>query len=878
MASGYDHNLVEQRWIQEWQKDGTYRWDPDRPRAESFIIDTPPPTVSGSLHVGHVFSYTQTDLIARYKRMRGLNVFYPIGWDDNGLPTERRVENYFSIRCDPGLPYDPEWRPEKPRGKDSPVKLVSRRNFIEACAVVTEEDEKAFEGLWRRLGLSFDWSLQYATISSRSIRISQYSFLDLIKKGEIYSTEAPFFWDIDDQTAVAQAEMEDREVPGAFHDLRFEVEDGGHFIISTTRPELLAACIAVVAHPNDERYKSLFGKKAITPLFHSAVPICPSVHADPEKGSGILMVCTFGDMMDVAWWKQSRLPIRLIIDRSGRLLDVRFGEPPFESRNPEKANEAYRQLAGLRIRQAQKKIVELLSVEGSAADGFNRALQGDPRPITHPVKFYERGRNALEIVTTRQWFIRVLDHKEELLEQGRKVKWHPSFMLSRYENWVEGLNQDWCISRQRFFGVPFPVWYPIDENGIVQYNSPIVPKEDALPVDPLSLAPEGYTEAQRGQPGGFEGDRDVMDTWATSGLTPQLVSLWGIDPERHRKVFPADMRPQAHEIIRTWAFATIAKSWLHERTIPWQNAVISGWILDPDRKKMSKSKGNVVTPQHLIEEHSADGVRYWAARARLGADTAFDPGIFKIGQKLVTKLFNASRFVLSHFDRLGIDPGSIDTGAISQELDCALVAEMRSVIDEATSAFEKFDYASALQRIEEMFWSFCDNYLELVKKRSYLEQDSDDRRSAMSTLGWSLRTFIRLFAPFLPYVTEELWSAAFSTGSSAGESVHRSRWPEASEVENVRRPAHTQSWKLIVEVISQIRGVKTLAQKSLKWPVSSVLIEGKGERIAAISSLLPDLADGANADLAGITTGETEIEEQTEASFRVTVKLADNAE
>ncbi len=876
MASGYDHNEVEAKWAKDWEDRGTYRWDPERPRSESFIIDTPPPTVSGSLHVGHVFSYTQTDVIARYKRMRGLNVFYPIGWDDNGLPTERRVENYFSVRCNPNLPYDPDWKAERPEGKDAPVKAISRRNFIDACALLTIEDEKAFESLWRRIGLSFDWSLQYATISTQSIHISQYSFLDLVKKGELYSREAPFFWDTDDQTAVAQAEMEDREIQGAFYDLRFEVEGGGHFIISTTRPELLAACVAVVAHPDDERYRHLFGKTAITPLFHAPVPICAAEHADPEKGSGILMVCTFGDMMDVEWWKQSKQPIRLIVEKSGRLMNVEFGKAPFDSRNPEKANQAYDQISGLRIKQAQKKIAGLLAEEGSAADGESRALQGDPKPITHPVKFYERGKNPLEIVTTRQWFINVLDHTQELVEQGRKVEWHPSFMLTRYENWVEGLNQDWCISRQRFFGVPIPVWYPLDEKGAAQYDSPIYPAEDMLPVDPLSHVPPGYDASQRGQPGGFEGDGDVMDTWATSGLTPQLVSHWGIDSGRHKKLFPADMRPQAHEIIRTWAFATITKAWFHEKEIPWKHAVISGWILDPDRKKMSKSKGNVVTPQHLIEEHSADGVRYWAARARLGADTAFDPGMFKIGQKLVTKLFNACRFVLSHFERLGIDPKSIRTTDITQELDCALIAQLRCIIDDSTAAFERFDYAAALQLIEDAFWSFCDNYLELVKKRSYLEVDSTERKSAFATLGWSINIFLRMFAPYLPFVTEELWSGAFA-GEGKLQSVHSSSWPSSEEISGVRAPSSPKSWAAIVDVIGKIRGAKTVAQKSLKWPVASVTIEGCEENCSALNGVLKDLSDGANAPADAIKVITDGNLAEGEGLFKVTVELAESA-
>ena len=876
-GSSYNHSDAEQHWGSEWEKNGTYRWDPSKSREETFVIDTPPPTVSGSLHVGHVFSYTQTDVIARFQRMCGKNVFYPIGWDDNGLPTERRVQNYFAIRCDPSLPYDPAWKPVRPEGKDPQVKLVSRRNFIEACAALTEEDEKAFEALWRKLALSYDWTQQYATISKHSIKVSQYSFLDLIKKGELYSTEAPTLWDVDFNTAIAQAELEDREIQGAFHDLRFEIEGGGHFIIATTRPELLASCIAVVAHPDDTRYQSLFGKTAITPLFHAPVPIVPADHAEPEKGTGIMMVCTFGDMMDVAWWKQSRLPIRQTIDRSGRIIPIRFGEGPFESRNAAKANAAFSQLAGLRVKQAQKKVVELLSADGSAADGQSRALIGEPRPVKHAVKFYEKGERPLEIVTSRQWFIRVLDHKEELLEQGRKVEWHPPHMLVRYENWVLGLNQDWCISRQRYFGVPIPVWYPISGDGIVQYSSPIFPDESALPVDPLSDPAPGYREEQRGKPGGFTGDCDVMDTWATSSLTPQLMSHWSIDDVRHHKLFPMDMRPQAHEIIRTWAFCTIAKAWLHEREIPWKHAVISGWILDPDRKKMSKSKGNVVTPSEIIDQYSADGVRYWAARARLGTDTAYDLGVFKIGQKLVIKLLNASRFVLGHFDRIQLDPKTISVNDISEELDVALVAKLRTVIETATAAFEKFDYAAALQAAEEAFWDYCDNYLELVKKRSYLAEDSAARRSAFATLGWSLRTFLRLFAPHIPYVTEELWSSSFAA-SGRDSSIHTTAWPSVLEVASVRSPKNIEIWSVLSEAVGVVRGTKTSAQKSQKWPLASLRIEAPDELAAALRTVASDLADISNVAPANFTITAPASPLEPNQKCRVTAVLGDKAE
>ncbi|MFQ5515601.1 MAG: valine--tRNA ligase, partial [Myxococcota bacterium] len=639
-------------------------------------------------------------------------------------------------------------------------------------------------------------------------------------------------WDVDMRTAVAQAEIEDRERPGAYHDVRFEIEGGGEFAISTTRPELLGACIAIVAHPDDERYRSLFGKRARTPLFHASVPILPAEHADPEKGTGILMVCTFGDLMDVEFWRASGLPLKQLIGRDGRLLPVRFGEPPFESRDPEAAQAAYDQLRGRSVPQARLQIVSLLRDAG--------ALRAEPRPVQHPVKFYERGDHPLEFVPTRQWFIRLLEHREALLAQGRKIQWHPPHMRSRYESWVQGLNQDWCVSRQRFAGVPFPVWYPVGVDGEIDHAHPIFAAADRLPVDPLSDVPPGFRPEQRDQPGGFSGDPDVMDTWATSSLTPQIMSHAWIDPERHARLFPMDVRPQSHEIIRTWAFYTIVKAWMHEDQIPWHHIVISGWILDPDRKKMSKSKGNVVTPDHLLEEYSADAVRYWASRARLGADTAFDPKVFKIGRRLCTKVFNASRFTLMQLDRVGAGTTWLPLDPIREPLDLAFVTRLRGTIEQATRSLEAFEYAGALQCTEEAFWEFCDDYLELVKIRSYEDEDSPGRRSAAATLQLALRSFLRLFAPFLPYVTEEVWSWRLAAATGV-DSIHRAPWPGAGDTAGVPAPEAEGTFASAVEVLRKIRAAKTRARKSLRWPVARLEIRGPGEHRAALLPVLDDV-------------------------------------
>ncbi|MEE9391499.1 MAG: valine--tRNA ligase [Planctomycetota bacterium] len=873
----------EARWQAFWEEQAIHRWDPECDRDETFVIDTPPPTVSGSLHVGHVFSYTHQDLIARYQRMQGKNIAYPMGWDDNGLPTERRVQNVFGIRCEPRLPYDADWKPKRGKGKKDPIEEISRRNFIEACTEITEEDEAVFEQLFRRLGLSIDWSQQYATIDAASRKVSQLSFLDLVRKNEVYSTESPTMWDIDFRTAVAQAEVEDKDRPGFMHVLRFGIggdleagNDDTEFKIMTTRPELLPACIAVVAHPDDKRYQPYFGKTAITPLFGAEVPILPAEHADPEKGTGILMVCTFGDAMDVDWWKQSKLPLKQIIGLTGRLLSVEFGSGNFQSLNSAKAQKHYDEIAGLYPKQAKKRLAEILAEEGSGPKGQGAALVGEPEPITHPVKFYEKGDRPLEFVPTRQWFVKILDKKEELLAQGAKIDWHPPFMRKRFDSWVEGLNQDWCISRQRYFGVPFPVWYEVDDDSQPIYERPIFAEDAILPVDPLSDVPTGFTEDQRDQPGGFSGDPDVMDTWATSSLTPQIMSHWRKDPARHQRLFPMDVRPQSHEIIRTWAFYTIVKAWLHEKEIPWKNVVISGWILDPDRKKMSKSVGNVVTPDHLLDDHSVDGVRYWTARARLGQDTAFDDKVFKVGKKLANKIFNASRFVHTQIESATAGAAVPGNKAITEALDLALVDRLRKTVDSATKAFEAFDYAGALQVSEEAFWSFCDYYLELVKIRSYAEEDSAGRRSALATLQLSLHTYLRLLAPFLPYVTEEVWSWRMA-GEGRDASIHTTQWPQSAEFAAIPAPAQATSYAAAVCLTAFIRGAKSEGQKSLRWPVSQISITGKAADIAALEPLLDDvlLAGNASRDIVEITEGDSADGEMFEVKVTLAQEEAD---
>ncbi len=777
LSAHFDSKAAEERWERAWDERRVYDFDESSP-APAFVIDTPPPTVSGSLHVGHVFSYTQTDALARYMRMRGRNVFYPMGWDDNGLPTERRVQNYFHVRCEPGGHDEPvsSVEPAGEAARKGPPRKVSRARFIELCLALTAEDEKAFKALWRRLGLSVDWALEYSTISRHSRRLAQLSFLDLLRKGHAYNVEAPTLWDVDFRTAVAQAEVEDRPARGALHHLRFGVEGGGAFTIATTRPELLPACVAVAAHPEDERYRPLFGRRAVTPLFRAPVPIFASALVDREKGTGILMVCTFGDATDVQWWREERLPLRQIIGRDGRLAAVQFGTDGFASLDPAAANEAYAHLSGKSVREAQRAVVELLRSPESAAAGAEPPLVGEPQPVEHAVKFYEKGDRPLEFITTRQWFVRLLDRKAELIEAGESIRWHPEFMGARFRNWTENLQLDWCVSRQRYFGVPFPVWYPVTLAGETDFASPLVADAATLPVDPTSDAPPGFTEAQRDRPGGFRAEPDVFDTWFTSSLTPQIATKWTDAPDRHQRLFPMDLRPQSHEIIRTWAFYTIVKAQLHEAKVPWKHVAISGWVLDPDRKKMSKSKGNVTTPTHLLDQYGADAVRYWSLSARLGTDTAFDEKVLKVGRRLVTKLFNASKFVLSQ---------SALPGRVTRPLDLAFLARLREAVDQASAELEAFEYAGALDVTERFFWSrFTDAYVEIVKSRARSEADAPGRTSAVASLQLALGVLVRLFAPYLPYVTEEIWSWGFERESGEA-SVHRAPWPSAADFDGL---------------------------------------------------------------------------------------------
>ena len=840
---------LEEKWSLAWDVAGVYKFDRSKTREQIYSIDTPPPTASGSLHVGHVFSYTHTDVVARYKRMTGLEVYYPMGWDDNGLPTERRVQNYYGVRCDPSLPYDANFVPPFEGGDNKSSKAadqiaISRRNFIELCDKLTTEDEKQFENLWRRLGVSVDWDQTYQTISKDAQAVSQKAFLNNLSRGEAYQSMAPTLWDVTFRTAVAQAELEDRDQPGAYHRVGFDGPDGKVFI-ETTRPELLPACVALVAHPDDERYQSLFGKTVKTPIFGVEVPVVAHRLAQIDKGSGIAMICTFGDVTDVIWWRELDLPNRAIMGWDGRIIT----ECP-EAITSEAGKAAFAELAGKTVFSAKARMVELLLETGD--------MVGEPKPITHPVKFFEKGDKPLEIVSTRQWYIRNGGRDEairsRLIELGKQLKFHPDFMRVRYENWVNGLTGDWLISRQRFFGVPVPVWYALDTDGNPDFDKVIVPALETLPVDPSSDVPAGYDESQRGEPGGFIGEVDIMDTWATSSLTPQLAGGWIADPEKFSKVFPFDLRPQGQDIIRTWLFSTVLRSEQEHGMLPWSNAAISGWILDPDRKKMSKSKGNVVVPAEPIDNHGADAVRYWAASARLGTDAAFDEGQMKVGRRLAIKVLNAAKFVLS-FEAPAV------AAEVTEPVDQAMLRALSEVVAGATAAFESYDHTKALELAEQFFWGFTDNYLELVKDRAYGQGGVTEAQqaSAVVALRRALHVMLRLFAPFLPYATEEVWGWWQTTGS-----IHRAAWPQVAELADVSA-IHDGLLDVASSALFGVRKAKSDAKVSMKAEVASATL--KAPNVAAISLIEGDIkAVGRIAAL--------KIEEGTEVEM-IDVVLAD---
>lgn len=833
-------------------------------------------------------------MVARYHRMSGKNVFYPMGWDDNGLPTERRVQNYYHIWCsDSGVPYEPGLQLPVPTDKEKKKlqrRQVSRKNFIELCAEVTRMDEVQFKELFTRLGLSVDWREEYATISASSRRTAQLSFLDLYRKGHLYQSSSPTLWDIDFQTAIAQAEVEDREEPGAFHKVHFGLLNApsDRFTIATTRPELLAACVAIAAHPEDPKYAHLIGQYAVSPVFFAPIPIVASTTVDREKGTGIVMICTFGDVMDVDWWREKQLPLRQIIGRNGRIMDQEFipyeatkhdstthgpqaANGTFYSIRASEANEAYASIKGKSLVETRRLIVEKLKLESSSAifGAPTAPLAENPTPLVHPVKFFEKGSRPLELIPTKQWFVRLLDKKEALIQQGAKVNWKPEYMVKKYNDWVQGLNADWCISRQRFFGVPFPVYYPINAQGDIVYEKPILPDEAQLPIDPMFDAPNGFSESQRGQPGGFIGEYDVLDTWWTSSLSPQLITGWMSDEAKHKALYPMDLRPQSHEIIRTWAFYTIVKSMLHEDSIPWKEIGVSGWIVDKDGSKISKSAGNsTIAPMDLLNKHFSDGVRYWTGSSRLGSDTIFEEPQMAVGRKLVMKLFNAGKLCFSNGPIASTDASNADNlilSRITDELDLALLAQLQRLAVESNTQFAEMNFGKVMRDVEIWFFSrFTDNYLEMIKSRIRDDSNPSSRDSAIVTLRFAMGIVLRLLAPILPHITEEVWSWALSK-STGYSSIHKAPYPTAADfapiaslkaLSEAEHAVFADRMDTVVACADLLRKCKTAAGLKFSNEIECLKIKANAKTLREMEGLWQDTLFAVKAKRAVFETDE----------------------
>ncbi len=762
LPQNYNPKASEPKWESYWKEKKVFEFDSGK-KGELFTIDTPPPTVSGNMHIGHAFSYSQQDFVARYKRMKGFNVYYPFGTDDNGLPTERLVEKLKGVKST---------RMERPE-------------FVELCRKTIKEIKPDFIFDWVRIGCSCDFSKPYSTIDAHCVRTSQKSFVDLYKKNLLYRRAAPSIWCVNCQTAIAQAELEDKDLPSSFSDVTFKIKNGDNITIATTRPELLPACVCVFVHPDDKRYRKLVGKNAIVPLFNQEVEIFADASADPEKGSGILMICSYGDRFDVDAINRKKLEPRICITKDGKM------------------NDYAKHFAGLSIKDARKAILEELEAKG---------LLTAKKQISHVVNVHDKCGTEIEFLAAEQWFIKVMDNKEKFLEAGNKIKWHPETMKPRYDHWVENLNWDWCISRQRHFGVPFPVWYSKKDGSI------IVADESQLPVDPLVDVPKGYKR------GDVIAEKDVLDTWMTSSVSPQIILNWAEDKGYNldfRKMYPMSLRPQAHDIIRTWAFYTIVKGIYHNNDVPWKEILISGNVSDPKGEKMSKSKGNVVYPRAVIDKYSADALRFWAAGSKLGEDLAYLEKDLVTGQKFVNKLWNASKFSLMHME----DYKHPKKHPKLESFDAWMMSKLQRIIKSATESFDGYEYSKSKHETDKFFWQvFCDNYLEICKDRLYNPgvRGKEGKYSAQYTLYLSLLSIIKLMAPITPHITEEIYQLYFSKIDGA-ISVHVSSWPEYDQ-SLVDDNSESMGDKLI-DVIAKVRKYKSESQASLKEPIKVLTLD-----------------------------------------------------
>ena len=776
MEKKYDFKKTEKAMQQLWEENAVYKFASDSSRPV-YSIDTPPPTVSGSLHIGHIFSYTQAEIIARFKRMQGYYVFYPFAFDDNGLPTERLVE----------------------KGEGIKAKDLPRSEFVKKCLATTAKYEQEFKDLWQSLGFSVDWTLQYETISPAVQRISQRSFLRLFADGKAYMKESPVLWCTECQTSIAQAELEAVEQQTNFNYLPFRVGET-ELIIATTRPELLYGCVCLFVHPADERYQAYIGRTAVVPLYNYEIPILTDDKVNPEKGTGVVMCATFGDSTDLEWYEEHRLPYRQVVLSDGSIA----ADVPF--------------IGGLSVKAARKKIIEMLAEEN---------LLRESEQICHTVAVHERCGTETEIIPSRQWYIDILSHKELFLRTAEQINWYPAQMKNRYLSWVENLKWDWCISRQRYFGVPIPVWY-------CKNCGEVIPASPAmLPVNPLETQPDSACTCGCVE---FIPESAVFDTWATSSLTPQINAGWGEQEDISDKLLPMSMRTQAHEIIRTWAFYTIVKSLYHTGDIPWRDIMICGFVLAKKGEKISKSKSNAaLLPPALIAKHSADVIRYWAANAKLGTDTFFSEDELKIAKRFITKLWNAAKFALSHLQ----DFEPIDNEAALLPVDRWIIERCRQTTAAARRQLEQYEVGLARHQIDDYFWKdFCDYYLEIVKERLYKPEKHGykERRSAQFALYYCLLNIMKLYAIYIPHLTEYLYQTFFRQHEKA-LSLHQLMWEQEAE------PAEEliNFGERLKAVIAEARKYKSEKGLSLKTEIDEINILAAEEELPLFQQTVNDL-------------------------------------
>ncbi|MFH1729121.1 MAG: valine--tRNA ligase [Pseudomonadota bacterium] len=763
-----------------------YKYDPSKPM---FSVDTPPPYVSSAhLHVGHAISYSQAEFVIRFFRMMGYNVYYPMGFDDNGLPTERFVEKKHKIN----------------------KSKIKRSDFIELCLKETKEGGKTYEKLWRALGLSVDWSLLYSTINEKCRRISQRSFIDLFSKGRIQRKNDPMIWCPRCQTAIAQAEIETEEKPSTLNYINFGDKEN-EYIIATTRPELIPSCVALFVNPNDERYKDLIGKEVVIPITNHQVKVMADEDVDIEFGSGLMQVCTWGDFEDVNRWRENNLDTRLFLDKNGVFT---------EEAGP---------IAGMKIIEAREKVMEILESQG-------RVVKKEA--LNHNVGVHERCGTIVEFYMTPQWFIKVLDVKEEMLKRGNELKWYPAYYKTQYDNWVENLKWDWCISRQRYYGVPFPVWY------CAKCEEIIVPDDKALPVDPTQDSPSIDTCPKCGHKE-FIGEKDVMDTWMTSSLTPLINALWKEEVNRENQVYPMTVRVQGFEIIRTWLFYTVVKSHFHTDSLPWETVMISGWGLDEHGKKMSKSKGNFVTPDFVMNKYSADALRYWSASVNLGNNLNYSEDEVAQGKKLANKLWNASKFIEMHLT--DFDCEKHNDAEIINVVDKWILSRLNRVIESATKNFKVYEFAKVRNAVDHFFWlDLCDNYLEIAKDRLYKPEvyGEEQKLSAQITISIILDSIIKLYAPFIPYVTEEIFQGLLRKEGSE-KSVHISKWPVFNE--SFINAEAEKTCEYLVEVVKGVRRYKTENSLSLNTELPELRIKSDAEISKALQNTVIDIKSATRA-------------------------------